>query len=137
MIDADSLARLALFADLRGPDLQAVSDQMEEERYARNARVLREGLSGNAFYVVVDGAAAVVIGGQERARLGAGEFFGELSILTGEPAAADVVAASDDLRVAVLPGPELRGLLLRQPAVAVRMLEMGARRLRTTNTWLA
>jgi CRP/FNR family transcriptional regulator, cyclic AMP receptor protein len=137
MIDPDSLARLALFADLRGPDLQEVADQMEEERHAEGDRVLREGLSGNAFYVVVDGAAAVVIGGQERARLGAGEFFGEISILTGEPAAADVVAASDDLRVAVLPAAELRPLLVRHPALAIRMLEMGARRLRTTNTWLA
>jgi CRP-like cAMP-binding protein len=137
MIDADSLARLALFADLRGPDLQEVANQMEEERHTRGDRLLREGLSGNAFYVVVDGAAAVVIGGQERARLGAGEFFGEISILTGESAAADVVAATDDLRVAVLPAPELQPLLLRHPALAVRMLEMGARRLRTTNTWLA
>ena len=137
MIDADSLARLALFSDLGGPKLQAVAEQMDEERFPRGTRVLREGLSGNAFYVIVDGLAAIVIAGQERAHLGAGEFFGEVSIFTGEPVLADIVAASDDLRCAVLPGAELADLLMRHPPVALRMLEMGARRLRTTNQWLS
>src|SRR3712207_8100437 len=48
---------------------------------------------------------------RSRAHLGAGEFFGEVSIFTGEPVVADVVAASDDLRCAVLPGGDLRDLL--------------------------
>jgi CRP-like cAMP-binding protein len=137
MIDAHSLARLTLFADLSGPELVEVAEQMDEERYPREARILREGLSGAAFHVIVDGVAAVLIAGTERARLGAGEFFGEVSILTGEPVGADVVAASDDVRCAVLPGPELRGLLLLHPPVALRMLEQDARRLQATNRWLS
>jgi CRP-like cAMP-binding protein len=134
-VDADSLARLALFADLTAPQLEALAHTVDEERHARGERVLRQGLSGSAFYVILAGEAAVRIDGQERARLAAGEFFGEISILTGEPVGADVVALSEELRCGVLPGPELKPLLLAYPQVAVRMLEFSARRLRSANRW--
>jgi CRP/FNR family cyclic AMP-dependent transcriptional regulator len=135
MIDAGNLARLALFADLSGPELQAVAEHMEEDSFARGTRVLREGLSANVFYVITDGEAAVVIDGSERARLRAGDFFGEVSVFTGDPAGADVVAASEELRCAVLPGPQLKPLLVKYPQVALRMLEVGARRLQSANLW--
>jgi CRP/FNR family transcriptional regulator, cyclic AMP receptor protein len=134
-IDTDSLARLALFADLTGPQLEALAHAVDEERHARGERVLREGFSGSAFYVILAGEAAVQIDGQERARLGAGEFFGDVSILTGEPVGADVVVTSEELRCGVLPGRELKPLLLSYPQLALRMLEFTARRLRNANRW--
>ena len=137
MIDPDSLARLALFADLRGPQLEEVAAALEEQRHPRGARLIREGLSGSGFYVILEGDVSIRIRGADRARLAAGDFFGEMSILIGEPASADVVVVSDELRCAVLAEPELRPLLLRFPQIALRMLEVGARRLRTTNEWAA
>jgi CRP-like cAMP-binding protein len=97
--------------------------------------VLREGLAGGAFHVITSGEASVRIAGAERARLLPGDFFGEISILSGEPAASDVVVVSEELRAAVLPGAELRPLLRRHPDVAVRMLEIGTRRLARANLW--
>ena len=135
MIDVDSLSRLALFADLTRPQLEAVAHAVNEERYAKGMRILREGLSGSAFYVIVEGEASVQIGGEERARLRPGDFFGEVSILTGDAPDADVIAASDELRAAVLGGPALEPLLLEYPRLAVRMLEIEARRLRSANRW--
>lgn len=135
MIAADTLSRLALFADLGGAQLAALAEQMDEESFARDARVLREGISGSGFYVITDGEASVRIDGQDRVRLHAGDFFGEISILTGEPVLADVVAASEELRCAVLPGPRLRPLLMEYPQVALRMLEAEARRLHATTLW--
>ena len=135
MVDVDSLARLTLFADLGGPHLEELAHLLDDERHARGARILRAGISGSAFHVLLEGEAAVVIDGTERARLVPGEFFGEISILLGGPPVADVVVESEALRTAVLPGTELRPLLLRHPTVAIRMLELGARRLRAANTW--
>src|SRR5262245_8886860 len=135
MVDVDSLARLALFADLGAPELETIAHQVSEERYGRNTKVLRQGLSGSNFFVILDGEASVRIDGQTRAQLRAGEFFGEVSLLLGEPVQADVVAESEELRCAILPGLELRPLLLKHPQVTVRMLEMGARRLRSANRW--
>ena len=135
MIAPEALARLALFGDLPPPELAAVAQLMDEASYSLDALVLREGVSGSAFYVITDGEAIVRIGGEERARLRPGDFFGEVSILTAEPAGADVAAATGELRCAVLPGSELRPLLLEYAQIALRMLEVGARRLRAANLW--
>ena len=135
MVEASTLARLALFADLSAPELETIAHAVDEERYPRDARVLRAGISGANFHVILDGEAAVHIDGVDRVRLGPGEFFGEISILTGNPVLADVVVASEEMRCAVLPGPELRSLLLKHPPIALRMLEFGARRLRDTTQW--
>ena len=78
----ESLAQLALFADLTRPQLEGLTHSFEEEVFAQGQRVLRQGLSGSAFYIIVEGQAAVVIDGTERARLARGEFFGEISALT-------------------------------------------------------
>jgi CRP-like cAMP-binding protein len=130
----DVLARMALFADLSRAQLEEVAHTFEEEWFPEGQRILRQGFAGTGFYVVLDGEAAVIIDGLERARLGRGEFFGEISVLLGEPPTADVVAAGP-LRCLHLPGPELEGFLTAHPNVTFRMLQAEARRLHTTLGW--
>jgi CRP-like cAMP-binding protein len=130
----ERLAQLALFADLRWPELEAVAHTFEEEVFAEGQRVLRQGISGGAFYVILEGEAAVLIDGQERARLGRGEFFGEISVLIGGVPIADV-RAETLLRCLTLPGPQLEAFLLEHPPVMLRMLQAVARRLRDTSKW--
>jgi CRP-like cAMP-binding protein len=130
----DVLARLALFADLDRPELEAVAHTFEEEVFAEGQRVIRQGLEGSGFYLILEGEARVVIDGGERARLGRGEFFGEVSLLGGEPPTADVVATSV-LRCLVVPGPQLKGFLLQHPSVMLRMLQAEVQRLRSANVW--
>ncbi len=130
----DQIAGFALFADLTGPQLDRIAHMFEEEIFAEGARVLRQGISGSAFYVVLDGEAKVVIDGKERATLGRGDFFGEMSILLGEPPTADIVAARP-LRTLALPGPAVKGALLDNPTVLYRMLLAQSRRLRNANKW--
>ena len=130
----DVLGRLALFADLSVPDLEAVAHTLGEAAFPPDTRVLRRDLSGAAFYVIRDGEASVSIEGRELARLGRGDFFGEISVLTGQPPAADVIATTL-LRCFTLPGPEVEQFLLGHPTVMLRMLQAEARRLRIANTW--
>jgi CRP-like cAMP-binding protein len=130
----DQIAGFALFADLTTPQLQGIAHLFEEEVYAEGARVLRQGLSGSAFHIILDGEAAVVIDGEQRATLGRGDFFGEVSILLGEPPVADIVAARP-LRCLVLPGPQVQSVLLDNPSLMYRMLQALARRLRNANRW--
>jgi CRP-like cAMP-binding protein len=130
----DQIAGFALFADLTTPQLDRIAHMFEEEVFPEGARVLRQGLSGSAFYVVLDGEAAVVIDGQQRATLGRGDFFGETSILLGEPPTADIVAGRT-LRTLVLAGPSVKAFLLDNPTVTYRMLQAQSRRLRNANRW--
>lgn len=130
----ETLAGMALFADLSRPQLEAVAHTFEEQWFAEGERILRQGFRGTGFYVIVDGEAAVRIDGVDRATLARGDFFGEISILLGEPPIADIVA-SRPLRCVVLSGPELEPFLVEHPRVMYRMLQTMARRLQRTSQW--
>jgi CRP-like cAMP-binding protein len=130
----EALARLSLFADLSSPQLEALAQSFAEDVFAEGQRVIRQDMSGGGFYVILEGEAKVVVDGAERARLTRGDFFGEISILTGGTPTADVIAVSL-LRCLIIPDTELKPFLLAQPSVMYRMLQVEARRLRAANVW--
>ena len=125
----DTLAQTSLFADLTRPQLESVAHEFEEEAFGEGQRVIRQGLSGSGMYVILDGAAVVTRDGEEIARLGRGDVFGEISILTDGPPTSDVVAATL-LRCLVIPRPHVERFLLERPQVMLRMLRTEANRLR-------
>jgi CRP-like cAMP-binding protein len=131
---ADALAGFALFGDLTGPQLMGVAGAFEEVIFPQGERILRQGLTGSGFYVILEGEVEVVVDGQRRSTLGRGEFFGEVSILLGDAPTADIVA-SQPLRCIVLPGPQAESFLVAHPRVMYRMLQAQARRLRAANRW--
>ena len=125
-----SLSGLTLFSDLRDADLEAIADPELERRFGEGERVLRRGLSGSGFYVILDGEAAVEIAGDdEPRRLRRGDFFGEVSTLLDCKPTADVIARSP-LHALEIPGPQLEAFLLQYPRVTYRMLQTVTRRLR-------
>jgi len=130
----DTLASLTLFADLTRPQLEAVAHTFEEEIVPEGQRVIRQGFAGTGFYVILEGEASVRVDGEERATLGRGDFFGEVSILLGAPPIADVVATRP-LRCLVLPGPELEGFLVGYARVTYRLVQTLARRLQSATQW--
>ena len=133
---AERLAQLALFADLTPMQVEAIAHSFDESVFQADERVLRHGLSGGNFYVILEGEARVVVGDQILRSLGRGDFFGEISALTGETPSADVVAESL-LRCLVIPPRELERLLLERPQMMLRLLRMEARRLQTSGGWQA
>ncbi len=130
----DELSGLALFADLDRPELAGVAHTLDEEWYADGQRILREGLSGTGFYVLLEGECSVRLGGEELARLRRGAYFGESAILLGELPGADVVAVGR-VRVVNLAGPALKDFLMRHPNVMFRILQEQTRRLRGAIRW--
>ena len=133
---ADNIARLSLFADLTRPELEALAHTVDEEVFADGQRVLRTGLSGAGFFVILEGEASIQVDGETRWTLGPGDFFGEASVLTGEPPSADVVAKGL-LRCIVVAGPDLERFLLERPHLLLRLLREEAHRLRTALEWRA
>ncbi|MFV2062468.1 MAG: cyclic nucleotide-binding domain-containing protein [Chloroflexota bacterium] len=128
----DALAGLALFSDLDRPQLEAVAHTMSEESFPAGQRILRQGFSGAGFYVILDGEVAVRVDGEDVARLGKGDFFGEISLLLGDAPIADVVTVSM-VQALQLAGPEMREFLLAYPQVMYRMLQSVSRRLDRAN----
>lgn len=130
----DTLGRLTLFADFTRPELEALAHTVDEEMFAEGQRVLRQGLSGSGFFVILEGQASISVDGELRWTLGPGDFFGETSVLTGDSPTADVVATSL-LRCAVVPGPEFEKFLLARPRLMFRLLQAEAHRLRNAIEW--
>jgi CRP-like cAMP-binding protein len=128
----EALAQLTLFADLTRPQLEEVAHTVGEEMFAEGQRVLRQGMRGGGFFIILEGAAQVMIDGEERARLARGDFFGEIAALTGAAPTADVVATTL-LRCLTISGPEIEQFLLDHPQVMLRMLKAEAHRLRSAN----
>lgn len=141
------LAGISLFADLAPNELEAVLQACEEEHAEPDTRLLREGFVGNAFYIILSGEAAWMIGGRRAERaatmigdlpkpvtLRRGDWFGELSVLFDEAAISDVVALTP-MRMLVVPGHELEEFLFRFPKVMFRLLQGEARRLRDPERW--
>ncbi|MDQ3448962.1 MAG: cyclic nucleotide-binding domain-containing protein [Chloroflexota bacterium] len=128
----DLLAGLTLFGDLGPAQLAEAAHTFSEESYPAGQRILRQGFTGTGFYVILEGEVAVRIDGEDRARLGKGDFFGEMALLLAETPVADVVALGP-VRTLHLAGGDLRDFLLRHPSVMYHVLQTVARRLRNAN----
>jgi len=132
----DTIAGFALFADLSGPQLEEVAHTFDEAWFGEGERILRQGVSGSGFYIIVEGAAAIRVNGVDRSTLKAGDYFGEISCLLGEVPVADIVAAQP-LRCLVLPAAELEAFLTRHPRIMFRLLQGEARKLKHTTAWVS
>jgi CRP-like cAMP-binding protein len=101
--------------------------------YPTGAPVVRQGDAGDSLFVVVEGRVEVSVhargGGPEQrlATLGPGDYFGEMSLLTGAPRSATIRAA-EETRLVVLRKDALRPLLVADPTVLERLSKTLARR---------
>ena len=130
----ETLRRFNLFADLDRAQLEAIADPDSERSFATGERILRRGMSGSGFYVILDGEAAVTLWDEQLNILRSGDFFGEISTLLDEPLTADITATTP-VRVLEIPGPKLEAFLLSFPQVMLRMLVTEARRLQEVLAW--
>ncbi|TMK30616.1 MAG: cyclic nucleotide-binding domain-containing protein [Actinobacteria bacterium] len=131
--EVELLARVPLFAGLSQTHLRRVASLAQESSYNAGRVIVKRGDPGKAFYVIVDGEAKVVKGkivtARREAQLGPGDFFGELSLLDGEPRAASVIASSP-LTTIRIERAAFRRLLREEPDLALKVLEGMARRTR-------
>ena len=130
----ETLAGIALFADVGAAELKSIAHIVEDRRYAEGERIIRQGISGSAFYIILEGEAAIRVNGKDYGTLGRGEFFGEISVLLGEPPVADIVALRA-LRCVIIAGPDLQAFMLTHPPVLYRMLQAEARKLKQATSW--
>ncbi|MBI3625157.1 MAG: cyclic nucleotide-binding domain-containing protein [Candidatus Rokubacteria bacterium] len=89
----------------------------------------RAGDPGKEFFIILDGTARVQVPARKRSRLGPGDFFGEISLLDGEPRSATVVAETP-LRLLVLNRPAFWALLTEVPQLSYKILVTLSRRVR-------
>lgn len=124
------LAGCPLFRGLGPADLVAVAETAAEVEFPTGRVIARQGEVGTGFFIVVDGRVRVVRDGATLATLGPGEFFGELSVLDGQPRVAQVVAEVPTTCLA-LASWDFERVLLEHPALALTIVRELAGRLRS------
>jgi CRP/FNR family transcriptional regulator, cyclic AMP receptor protein len=123
------LGRVPLLAGFQRRELERLARQFRERVFSEGAVITSEGEPGVGFFVIAEGSASVNVGGDARASLGPGDYFGEMALIDEGPRSATVVAATD-LRCLALTPWEFRPFVEDHPAVAWAMLQMLAQRLR-------
>ncbi|HXG88933.1 MAG TPA: mechanosensitive ion channel family protein [Vicinamibacterales bacterium] len=115
---ATRLAAIDLFATLPADARLALSRNGQEHIFADGEAIVREGTPGSSLYVVLNGRARVALdaSGREVATIEPGGFFGEMSMLTGEPRTATVRAVGD-VRALEIPAERFRELAIAQPGL--------------------
>jgi CRP/FNR family cyclic AMP-dependent transcriptional regulator len=126
---SDLLAQVPLFDGLSRRHLKQITEHADEITFRPGETIVEAGQPGGSFFVVVEGEAKVVRGPKVLARVGPGEFFGEISLLDGGPRTATVVAETPMLAIRIFKR-SFDKVVAQEPSVAAKILAVVARRLR-------
>ena len=126
---ASHLAAVPLFAQLSAKERRVVAKSLGVHDVAADVMLVRQGESGDTFYVLLEGEAKVVRNGKRIVTLGPGTWFGELALLDPAPRDADVVTLTPAV-VGVLDAKSFKRLVVELPNMTSRLLAGLARRVR-------
>src|SRR5439155_24404805 len=123
------LQKIPLFAGLAPRELERLSGSFKERMFNAGDTVAVEGEGAAGFFVIESGEAVVAIGGEERGRLGPGDYFGDVALIDMGSRTATVTAESD-LHCYGLTFWDFRPLVETDPPIAWPLLQAMAKRLR-------
>jgi CRP-like cAMP-binding protein len=128
------LRLIDLFADLTDREADTVLDLMREKSFGRGATVFHQHDSGGGLYLILAGAVKITRTGRDGrdvtvAVLSDGNFFGEMSLLDGQPRSASATALQAT-RLLVLDREHFQRHVLAQPRIVAKLLRELSKRLR-------
>ena len=123
----DLVAKVPFFHNIGASTIADVARLLRPRQYPPGAAIVRRGEAGDCMYFVAAGEVEIQLTPQP-IRLGSGEFFGEIALLTGGPRTATVVAVQR-CTLLVLDIVDFRQLIGRQPDLARIIYEEAERRL--------
>ena len=134
------LRQQPLFRCLSDAQLDALLPRGRVVHFGRDEKLIQQGESGDSMFILVDGEATVVVerngGVKPVAFLHAGDCFGEMSLLTGEPRSATVIAQTD-CEVVEIGKAVLARSLKEHPELLAQLSDLLARRQMETEGILA
>jgi len=135
-----TLSEIDLFAGLPDKVVKRIASEGRPVTFAAGTPVTEEGSSvkgwasfspnGVCFYVILEGSADVEVHGEHRITLGPGQYFGETSLIDGQPRSATVVAGPEGMTAFSLSAFDFAPILEENPPVALALLKVLASRLR-------
>jgi CRP/FNR family transcriptional regulator, cyclic AMP receptor protein len=122
------IGQAPLFADCSRRELRQIAGISDELDVPADTTLTKEGASGREFILIVEGAAEVHRRGRKVNTLGAGDFLGEIALITGTPRTA-TVTTTEPTHVLVLTSQAFRSLMRQVPSIQIKVLETLARRI--------
>jgi HEAT repeat protein len=130
-----ALQRVPMFAGIDPEDLERIAARFTERRYDPGELIFAWGAEGDEMLIIVEGEVTVSRpqkgSGTPVRTVRSGDYVGELSLLRGQPRAANVTAGPEGVRGLILSGAELHAILEERPEAAMAMLATLAERLAT------
>ena len=126
----DVLRRVPLFAGLDERDLERLADRFQERTFPAGETIVEEGATGTSFFVIAEGEADVTVAGDSRAKLGPGDYFGEIALITESDRTATITATTD-MRCYGMTMWDFRPLVESNASIAWNMLQSLAQQLRS------
>jgi CRP-like cAMP-binding protein len=125
----DRLTRVPLFAGIPKRDLEFVASRVDELNLKPGQTLITEGQPTEAFFILESGHVQVTRGGKPVARLGPGDFFGEIGMLDRGPATATVIT-DGPVEAMVLSHTQFRDAIKSNDNLALQVIAAMAKRLR-------
>ena len=123
------IRQVPLFSDLDKSEMQGLASSMKERTFDEGDTIASEGQSGIGFFIIDEGEAAVSVGGEDRATLGHGDYFGEIALID-DGARTATIKAKSPLKCYGITSWEFKPLVEGNAGLAWKMLQMMAKRLR-------
>lgn len=127
------LKRISIFKPFSNEDKAYISKRMKSHYFRPEQEVVRQGDDGDSLFIIAEGALSIRVLSRsgdkdiEVARLGTGNFVGEMALLTGEPRTATIVAISDT-HLFEITKEHIYPLIKRQPEISRRLSEVLTKR---------
>ena len=130
--DASLMERVDIMAPLSADELRNLVEAAHVKSYATHEYPVRQGEPGDSFYIIKKGTVDVIVGtppetGMVVASLSTGNFFGEMSLLTGAVRTASI-RVKDDAEFIVIDRENFRSVLVKNPSIAESMSRILAER---------
>ena len=122
------IRQVPLFSRCSRAELKEIAKLADEIDLRQGKEMTREGAPGREFFVLLEGTADVRKKGRKINTLGAGDFFGEISLVSRQPRTATVTATSP-VRALVVTDYSFRHLLDESPQIKTKVMEAMAERL--------
>ena len=120
---ADELKQVPLFSGLSQRQLRRLARTFKERDFREGREVVRQGyMDGVGFFIITDGVASVSVDGKEVARLGPGDHFGELAMISEQKRSA-TVTAEEPLHCLMIAFWDFRSFAKDNPDVSWKLLQ--------------
>src|SRR5690349_15504606 len=121
-----SLEENRLFSTLADAEIRLLNESCEPRNFTADQQIFREGDPGDGIYIVLEGSVQIssLVTQEERRVLNtirAGDFFGEMAVLDGDPRSATATAAEETVTLFIA-REKLLDVVGRSPVLALNLL---------------